>query len=718
VVQVISSQSSGRGSFESGVRIRHIVVSGNPSMSMIQDFIAELFHPDHAEDADDLHAIFLFPRGTVDMQEIMDFVRQKEYIHIAAKVHCFTGSLLVGQDLQRVSALQASAFFILPNTQCESPTQEDTENIIRLMSLKRYVPEARAILLLMHSESQHILQTSGGGQDSELTKNVSCIAVDQFKLELVGKACEVVGFSTFISNLCKSIDDDDDDEDESKPIWQQDYERGVGNELYEIELSKLYSDREAIFCEVVVDVLEQTGGIVYLVGLVEIALDGKKKVLINPGPRYKVKPPASGTTTSGIFIAADREAVVQCEGGMVFLGRRERPRGTNEALAASTDAVALQTKSKPNLAHVDPRLLNYMSAKQGRTARQLVTLVKQHQRSMQPARPPMKLLACGGHILFLCVGESAHDEIRVGIEHFVRPLRRRQPGPGEKSVPIVVLAPQKPRDWENVCDQDEVYFMKGSPLSHFDIERCNFHNASTIFICNVGSNGHKPAMPWMVDSEVICCVRLLESRLEPGAATVVIADLSIDTNHPFLPVPTTSNLGAGPPMHRSLSTLSSMSFNMVRKMSMRPTGPDDRLEYEKLLKKVPDYYYQPRFASGQLFVGACVTSLAVNTYYNPSLYQLVRAMIASNVIMIKVPASWVGKSYFEFFDHLLWSQGLLSIAIFRRADPNQQPRYQGDDSDKKQFAFLYTAPPAKETTMLKTDRVMCFAAMGYSTKKG
>jgi len=129
-----------------------------------------------------------------------------------------------------------------------------------------------------------------------------------------------------------------------------------------------------------------------------------------------------------------------------------------------------------------------------------------------------------------------------------------------------------------------------------------------------------------------------------------------------------------------------------------------------------------------MFISSVVTSLVVNTYYNPSLSELVTSMISSVVTTKQVPFEWVGKSYFEYFDHLLAVEGSLAVGILRRADPSQidllssgssmnlsQPIKQmksasasADSQLKRRFAFIYTAPPAKETTMTDTDRIICF----------
>merc|ERR1719367_467207 len=94
VVNVATDQNSGGGSFIPSVRTKPIIISGNPEPSMVRDFIEEMFHPDHAEDAEDLHLIFLFPSAGPAMEEVSQFIRQKSNISIAGKVSVFIGSVL------------------------------------------------------------------------------------------------------------------------------------------------------------------------------------------------------------------------------------------------------------------------------------------------------------------------------------------------------------------------------------------------------------------------------------------------------------------------------------------------------------------------------------------------------------------------------------------------------------------------------------------------
>merc|ERR1719456_861328 len=133
----------------------------------------------------------------------------------------------------------------------------------------------------MKAENEQLLHEQG----QALGNTITCLAIDQFKLQLVGKSCQVPGFATLICNLFKTIAETEESEEDYLKVgrWLADYDKGTGNEIYEVELSATYAQQGAVFSEVVLDVIEQTDGAVYLIGLVEssIALN-TAKVIVNP----------------------------------------------------------------------------------------------------------------------------------------------------------------------------------------------------------------------------------------------------------------------------------------------------------------------------------------------------------------------------------------------------------------------------------------------------
>merc|ERR1712196_722509 len=84
-----------------------------------------------------------------------------------------------------------------------------------------------------------------------------------------------------------------------------------------------------------------------------------------------------------------------------------------------------------------------------------------------------------------------------------------------------------------------------------------------------------------------------------------------------------------------------------------------------LLDGSATYFRQPRFASGQLFVGSNVTCLIVNTYFNPSLLELIQEMTAADVVIENVPPELVGSNYQSLFEHMLRYHSVLPVGLYR-----------------------------------------------------
>lgn len=394
---------------------------------------------------------------------------------------------------------------------------------------------------------------------------------------------------------------------------------------------------------------------------------------------------------------------------------------------------------------VDPYLLGLLKGESRLKARQLVALVKQQRQAMQPSKPSAKLLASGGHILFLVAGTQSNVEVRLGLEHFVQPLRQRVDKLGPPPT-IIVLCPQCPLDWESVASEIGVYFLKGSPLSDFDLDRANVRGAAAIFICNAGANDKRSGgsdEAWRVDAETVYCSRLVESRLPDESsrptATPVITELIAASNHLFLPVPASRSAG----LHRSegLSELQKLGRSLSSKSFTIPRGCCSRIcdrKQEAMQEAGEDtkhgpYFRSGRFASGQLFVLDVITSLVANTYYNPSLCDMVSTMIAADLHLVDLTPRWERKKYSDYFSYLLWAKQLLPIGILRLANTSKrkgskrrtsqvsiisgtgaETEYAPSGTSRK-FAFVYTAPNLKKTRLLPKDRILCFSVTRSKT---
>ncbi|KAF4667502.1 Calcium-activated potassium channel subunit alpha-1 [Perkinsus olseni] len=750
LLEVYGLTRSGRGRYSLKRRYRHIVVAGTPSTEMLKDFLSEIYHSDHADDSEDLEVVLLFPGQGSVMQSMSEYLRQKENVHMRSRVYTLQGSLLEAADMRRIGATQAEAFFIVPSIFSSNPVQDDTENLVRVFSVRRYNPTARIIVLLHKAEHKDILGSemlSGASPDVEgedTSELATLICIDQFKLELIGKTCQVPGFSSLICNLCTSVSDTESPE--GTPQWLREYDAGLGNELYEVPLSPAYYGQQ--FGRCCLDVLNRSENHdVYLIGLVEGSAgdNGGKLITINPGADYLVVDSDENTGVYGIFIASDRDAIVQKgrrrrsadpgddyseevseastlsdplgrphENASYKLGTAER----KQRRGATKNSAKLRMSESMNKIATLAKEANFHMMSIAQLARtppnikQLVFLDKLEKASKVPPAAPEDVLAQGGHVILAVAGGASAaregESAKIGLEHFVSPMRAAY---FAEAIPIVVLAPFIPMDWNTVARFPEVYFVQGSALSLFDLERANFRQAATILVSQLGST--KPSGsaqdPYMVDAEAIFTVRLIENHLPKGSETVVVVELVFDENYHYLPH--SANLhaqaGTGDPVPEPSTDATPTVVLPIRQAKY--AQPEE-------------YFRQPRFACGQLYVGSVVTSLVANTFYNPSLAQLVQQMISSRILMVILPTAWAGRSYLDLFQHLILDRNLLAIGLFRTAEPaSVRPTSAGaastgtdtrpntsssQESQYRSHSYVYTAPTAM-TLLVETDQILC-----------
>ncbi|CAJ1371634.1 unnamed protein product [Effrenium voratum] len=103
-LQILAVNQTGGGFFEPILHSKYIVVIGNPTGLMLRNFLAEIFHPDHAEDADDLHVSVILPHGHPGQDLVNEWLRQPENLRMLPRIHIFQGTALSDQDLPVGSA--------------------------------------------------------------------------------------------------------------------------------------------------------------------------------------------------------------------------------------------------------------------------------------------------------------------------------------------------------------------------------------------------------------------------------------------------------------------------------------------------------------------------------------------------------------------------------------------------------------------------------------
>jgi hypothetical protein len=380
IVEAVKLNKAGHGSFTPAPRVEPIVICGNPSGPMLMTFLKELFHPDHKDASQNLQVVVLLPEGASALDEVTKFLKRKTNQHIILKVHLLAGTVLDNVDQQRIAVEEAHCFYVLPDIFRADTTQEDLESIVRVLALRRTCPDTRIIVLLHRAVHKELLNGTGASTD--------VICIDQLKLQLIGKSTAVPGFSTMVCNLCKTWSiqklkrTPTQGQQMSQGIaeemeWLNEYDLGLGAELYEVPLSTYYWGKiNYTFPMIAKEILDMSiNKDVYLIGLVELerkpkgrwqkqfaprgtggdwqTSDGfipapnnrRKRVLLNPGRHYIVRSEPF-VTTFGIFIAPDRDAIYQHDATEKKRDEEEEEPDDEEEQQAAADQAALK-KSGP-----------------------------------------------------------------------------------------------------------------------------------------------------------------------------------------------------------------------------------------------------------------------------------------------------------------------------------------------------------------------------------
>jgi hypothetical protein len=346
-----------------------------------------------------------------------------------------------------------------------------------------------------------------------------------------------------------------------------------------------------------------------------------------------------------------------------------------------------------------------------------------HKQAETTVAPNRRLRQEGGHVLICILGPQVlpgnplppGTNLFFGLEHFVRPLRSSK----IVNPKIVVLSPAKPLDWYCVVEYGDVYFVEGSPLNLFDLDRAGFRKATSIVITR-GTSIKKGVDVHTADAESIFATRLIETNLPKNSLAQVIIELVFDQNYVFVPlgrlaltapiVPKDVNKSQDESLTQQGSrgqavggVLGMMAVKKQQKVAS--TFKDAAVQME-----TSEYYRQARFASGQLFTPSIITSFAASSLCNPNLPLLIRALLTANMLLVPVPVEWETRTYGDLFVWCLQQKNILCLGLWRTGKSSatgQQERKESGDSGPVKHNYLFVAPSSVETRVLRSDRLLC-----------
>lgn len=303
IVDNLTGQNVGLGTYIGSDG--HIVVCGSASATAVWDFLYEVYHLNHYESGDHFdreapNIVLLMPSHTT-VKHINQLLDRHDSLLFRERVTALFGEPSDHDANARTRLHCARDIVVLPNMTSADAGGDDAMNVMRTFAIASSVPHVPATCMLhsLDHRPADILYKDG---------NTTFLSINAFKLSMLSKSCLVPGVMTCICNLCKTVADSE----ANGEIWQNEYEDGLGMEIYEAPLSEAYHN--CMFQDVLVDVLARSpNGNVYLIGLTEKYQDQddftRTRVHIHPGAEYTIKCMAEGVC--GIFIAPELHDIVQ-----------------------------------------------------------------------------------------------------------------------------------------------------------------------------------------------------------------------------------------------------------------------------------------------------------------------------------------------------------------------------------------------------------------------
>lgn len=189
LIQILSTQRAGAGPYVNTTRRILVLLTGETSLGQLQDMLSELFHPEHHGARQYLHAIIL-----MDAEHYRPELRRYFHDHpvFTHTVTYLQGSVFAWADLVRACAHtpEMQAAFVLQRRFGKS----DTHNLLRVLALRRHLPNLPIYTMLANSDNRQIVVAAGVPEDNILS-------TDQLRHGLLAANVITPGAAPLLINL-------------------------------------------------------------------------------------------------------------------------------------------------------------------------------------------------------------------------------------------------------------------------------------------------------------------------------------------------------------------------------------------------------------------------------------------------------------------------------------------------------------------------------------
>lgn len=219
---LLAMQSRYRKTYEVSPTQKHALVVGHiKNPDQLRSFLIEFFHVDrmgHLDvDAQKRQLVIVSPE---DPSEDVATVLVNPMFE--NQVRFIKASVMSEADLYRVAADAAEACFVVSDTAAIDNEEEDKRTLLRTLVIKNFNPSLPVYVHMLSTENESLVWNAG-------VESVVC--VDRLKLQLMTRSVDVVGVSTMVVNLLRSLSSEGLDNNER---WLSEYIRGADREVYTV----------------------------------------------------------------------------------------------------------------------------------------------------------------------------------------------------------------------------------------------------------------------------------------------------------------------------------------------------------------------------------------------------------------------------------------------------------------------------------------------------
>ncbi|RHY13888.1 hypothetical protein DYB36_005129, partial [Aphanomyces astaci] len=635
-------------------RMKHIVLCGDLTPNRIEQFFNEIFHEDH--DLVDTRVAVMS-----DEDPSSDLVAMLLDPFVAKRTTFLKGSILHDYDAARASCATASAIFVLTRkVGQEDVNLSDHRTFMRAMAAHRVAKDVPIYAQLHLSSNKHLFH------DIE-QNNVLCFS--EVIHSILAQNCLCPGFSTFIYNLTTTAGC----ETELDDTWESRYLHGASHELYSVQLPPPHVIEGLTFAEVSAWVYSRCNGVI-LFAIHVLSADGHGTIVLNPGSTYWCR-----GNEIGFVIAKDRKTA----DNVTSMAKETTPKqpGVSSHSMLKADSlhdlaiIADVPKKKGTSSATTPGGGGPHALRKKRNSRMLMWSAKEskpagqiHKRTLKECVvfDVTKLKLSSSPIVVCLLAPTFPDH----MEYFVVPLR--SPVIKEHH-PIVFLTHKLPtrESYEPLSCYSDLYFVETTKICLESLKRGGVEIARRIVLmCGGGEFAETSSAELLADASSIATHKSITSLLGPARAPSVITELVNRANVHFI----SHNIGSTPWF-----------------------TADDDPNSELSLVDAGSFSRSRAFASGLTYSTSLCDSLMINQFFNPMIKNIVREFVfsalrahtavfpnvsspvkagaparmavqRSALFTCEMPMDFVGKTFGYVFDHLLASDAILTLGIYRCVD--------------------------------------------------